>query len=454
MVNTDKSLYSTSDKQHRATWRDAVISGIAPDGGLYIPSTLPKLTQDEIITLKGLSFPKLATILSKLILDDAIPEDTIAQICLEAFNFPIELRQLDSSGPVVLELFHGPTAAFKDFGARFMARLFRYFWGQSERQLTVVVATSGDTGGAVANAFFDPSPDPPIKVVVMYPHDKISAVQRRQMTTLHHNITAIAVDGTFDDCQRLAKQALCDQELTKIAALTSANSINIARLIPQAFYYAYAVLQLDALGKAIFSIPSGNLGNLTGALIAHSMGFKASQILAACNSNKTFPDFINLKQFRPNPSIETISNAMDVGDPSNFKRILELFSSSDSLPDIREIISATSIDEDDTKSALAEYYSVYNYTIDPHTAVGAAALESYLKSDQGSALKGHKKILVATAHPAKFPVVVADVLGHQPLAPTQLIYNEGITELYMKLKGEDYNSLRQILLQKNGTSCL
>jgi threonine synthase len=327
-----------------------------------------------------------------------------------------------------------------------MARLFKYFWGQSERSLTVVVATSGDTGGAVANAFFEPNPNPPIKVVVLYPHNKISTVQRRQMTTLHHNITAVAVEGTFDDCQRLAKQALCDHNLTKSTPLTSANSINIARLIPQAFYYAYAVLHIDALGKAIFSIPSGNLGNLTGALLAHTIGFKASQIIAACNANATFPDFINLGKFAPRPSIETISNAMDVGDPSNFKRIFELTTSDRFSFEISELISATSVDESETKQAIAQYYYRYGYTLDPHTAVGAVALERYIKSAKGRDSRHHKRILVATAHPAKFPQVVADVIGNEPTAPEQLITNESMKEIYVKLAGDDYNSLRDILL--------
>lgn len=409
-------LYSTRNRQNQATWRDAVLSGIAPDGGLYLPLEIPLCTEEEIDSLRGLSFPDLATHLAHRMIGTAVPRPILEDICLSAFNFPLHLKQLDEQ-LYVFELFHGPTCAFKDFGARFMARLFRYFWGERQEQLTVVVATSGDTGGAVADAFLDTSSNPSIRVAILYPKNKVSDVQRKQMTTLGHNVTAYQVDGSFDDCQALAKQALCDTQLLARTPLTSANSINIARLLPQMFYYAYASLQFPTNTPPLFSIPSGNLGNLTGALLAHILGFTCSHVVAACNANKTFPEFLTTGSFSPLPSIETISNAMDVGNPSNFYRIVELLKQHSDSVTIQTLLSASSITDEETRLGMQSLYSSHQYILDPHTAVALCALQNYrqLRGDDPG-----PQVLVATAHPAKFSDTVKESLGFHPAVPDSL----------------------------------
>jgi threonine synthase len=289
-----------------------------------------------------------------------------------------------------------------------MAGLFRYFWGTQSKQLTVLVATSGDTGSAVANAFLDQDPNPPIRVAILYPKDKVSEIQRRQMTTLGHNVTAYEVDGTFDDCQALAKQALCDSELTRRYPLTSANSINIARLLPQMFYYAYTTLRFPKDSPPLFSIPSGNLGNLTGGLLAHLVGFRAAHFVAACNANKTFPEFLVTGEFLPQRSTETISNAMDVGNPSNFQRISDLFGDQKDRGYFHTLLSGYSASDQETAKMLRKFHAEYGYILDPHTAVGACALVDYVKKHSNIA---PQRVIVATAHPAKFAQVVHQALG-------------------------------------------
>ena len=435
------SLYSTRNRATRATWREAVLSGIAPDGGLYLPIELPRYTPDALAAVRDASFVELASHLAHSYIGLEVPKVTLETICREAFNFPITLRQLTPTLSV-LELFHGPTCAFKDFGARFMARLFRHFWGTQDKQLTVLVATSGDTGSAVANAFLDTQPNPPIRVAILYPKGKVSDVQRKQMTTLGHNVTAYEVAGTFDDCQALAKQALRDSELLQQVPLTSANSINIARLLPQMFYYAYTTLRFPAATPPLFCIPSGNLGNLTGSVLAHLTGFRASHIIAACNSNRTFPQFLASGTFAPTPSIETTSNAMDVGDPSNFYRIIELLPET-APPDFRlhDLISAYSISDDETKRAIRSYYDEHSYILDPHTAVGACALMHHASCAPSAQ---HSQVLVATAHPAKFSRVVHEVLGREPELPKALAEVLGKAEHPVSLS-KSYRELHDVL---------
>jgi threonine synthase len=413
---TTLPLYSTNNQENKASWRDAVLRGLAPDGGLYLPLHYPHLSQTDIQSLKNFSFSDLSALLSTRFIGSEVPEDIIKKICRDAFNFPLVLRKLTPS-LAALELFHGPTCAFKDFGARFMARLFRYFWGDKSQQLTVLVATSGDTGSAVANAFFDQSPNPPIRVVILYPKNKVSDVQRRQMTTLGYNVTALQVRGTFDDCQRLVKEALNDQKLLESTALTSANSINIARLLPQAFYYAFASLMFEESNRPIFSVPSGNLGNLTGGLIANQIGFNSAGFIAACNSNNAFPKFLGSGHFTPKASVDTISNAMDVGNPSNFHRITRFTPKGYGTSDQQPLIRAYSISDQDTLDAINRYKTLYGYTLDPHTAVGAVALERFAESSRTT---NSHQVLVATAHPGKFASVVKQALGSEPETPESL----------------------------------
>ena len=409
------ALRSTTSPALKATWRDAVLHGLAPDGGLYVPESLPLLTAREIEALTALPFPELAIALTRPFLADEVPEKVIHAICTKAFTFDVPLVEI-SRGRYILELFHGPTCAFKDFGARFMSHLFRHFWGSQPRQLTVLVATSGDTGSAVANAFLDRSGAPPIKVTILFPKNKVSLVQEKQMTTLGGNVTACEVDGTFDDCQRLVKQALNDRSLLDHVALTSANSINIARLLPQMFYYAYASASLLGGPAPIVSVPSGNLGNLTGGLLAHMLGFPIAHFIAATNSNAVFPNFLSTGTYAPAPSVETISNAMDVGNPSNFARIASLYG--EDVSAVQRTLSGYSVSEQDTVRAIQSTYRDTGYIVDPHTAVGVNALERYradrnIPSDVPS-------IVLATAHPAKFAPVVKDAIGVEPELPPQL----------------------------------
>jgi threonine synthase len=406
-------LFSTKDNSIRHRWSEAVLRGLAPDSGLYLPVELPNLPGQSLGQLAELPFPQLAFELARRFLSDEVSDAALQNLCSAAFTFDVPLRKI-SDTTQILELFHGPTCAFKDFGARFMARLFRHFLGSPQQPLTVLVATSGDTGSAVANAFFDDSSSPPIRVAILFPKGKVSLVQEKQMTTLGHNVTAYEVEGTFDDCQSLVKQALADNDLTKRHAFTSANSINIARLLPQMFYYVYASLKVQELGPPIFSVPSGNLGNLTGGIIGYLMGMPASHFIAACNINAPFPEYLRSGNYIPHPSHETVSNAMDVGNPSNYARLLSLYGNE--LHRMRATISGARITDEETVATIARTYEDTGYVLDPHTAVGVLALERYQERSHSS----HPGIVLATAHPAKFASTVAAALGQDPDMPPQL----------------------------------
>lgn len=432
-------LFSTKDNSLRHTWSEAVLRGLAPDGGLYLPAILPHIPGQSIKQLADLPFPALAYELAHLFLADEIPDSELRALCNEAFTFDAPLKQI-ADKTFILELFHGPTCAFKDFGARFMARLFRYFLGDSLSPLAVLVATSGDTGSAVANAFFDPSPNPRIRVSILFPKGKVSLVQEKQMTTLGHNVTAYEVDGTFDDCQALVKQALADANLTSRHALTSANSINIARLLPQMFYYVYAALKFPSSTPPIFSVPSGNLGNLTGGIIGHLMGMPASHFIAACNANAPFPEYLRTGNYHPHPSQETLSNAMDVGNPSNYVRILSLYGNE--IGRMRATISGMQITDEETIDTIAHTYHTTGYTLDPHTAVGSLSLARY-RSQTSSSLPG---VVLATAHPAKFDATVTRAIGKPPEIPEQLAEALGKEGRKVPLRNA-YSELRRQLEQ-------
>lgn len=414
--STDRALCSTTDPTLRISWRQGVLQGLSPDGGLLLPVQLPEVPSELRANGASLTFPELAAALAQLFLDGELPAPTLTEIAHTAFSFPVPLTQIDPH-TFVLELFHGPTCAFKDFGARFMARLFRTFLGSPRRPLTVLVATSGDTGSAVADAFLDTQPNPPIRVAILFPRGRVSLVQEKQMTTLGHNVTAFEVEGTFDDCQRLVKLALADPSLREETPLTSANSINIARLLPQLFYYAHAIRQLAQRtpGPPIISVPSGNLGNLTGALLAHMLGFRAAHFIAACNHNATFPEFLAHGKFSPRLAQETLSNAMDVGNPSNFARILSLY---EPHPErLRTEISGTSCSDRETLSTMQQCFESCGYLLDPHTAVGVWGLQQYRAQSQDRDTPG---LVVATAHPAKFSAAVEQAVGFSPEFPPQL----------------------------------
>jgi threonine synthase len=402
---------STLRRSPEASLREAVLRGSAPDGGLYMPVELPQVPADFCARMGSLSFPEIAAEISSLLLRDDVPSGVLAEIVRAAFDFPVPLVSLTEQLHV-LELFHGPTLAFKDFGARFMARLMGYFARQTGEELTVIAATSGDTGSAVAHAFLSV---PGIRVVILYPSGRISEAQEKQFTTLGQNITALEVAGSFDDCQRLAKQALIDPLLAEKLKITSANSINIARLIPQMFYYFAGVAQLaDASTPVVFSVPSGNFGNLAAGLLAKRVGLPVAQFIGATNANDVVPEFLRSGHLIPRASQHTVSNAMDVGNPSNFARILDLYDND--LQAIRRDILGCSFSDEETLHAMRDIQQRYGYTLDPHTAVGLLGWQSFAKQHHAPA----QGIVLATAHPAKFGEIVARAIGAQPEMPERL----------------------------------
>jgi threonine synthase len=385
--------YSTNDPHHQASFAEAVDRGIAPDGGLYMPGALPLLPAAFFPTMKDLSLQELSFRVADSLLHEDVPEHDLRTIIREAITFPAPVRRLDDHR-FVLELFHGPTLAFKDFGARFMARTLAYLRRNEGRELTILVATSGDTGSAVAHGFLNVEG---MHVVLLYPSGRVSTIQEMQLTTIGRNVTALEVEGTFDDCQRLVKQAFADGDIRGHRKLSSANSINIARLLPQSFYYFHAFAQAAAKGApVVFSVPSGNLGNLTAGLFARAMGLPVRRFIAATNANDVFTEYLETGTFTPKKTLATISNAMDVGNPSNFARIHALFRGD--LAAIRNAIFSASFSDDLTRKAIREIFEAHGYVMDPHGAVGYLAHRAYLACHPGDVTA----LLLETAHPSKF----------------------------------------------------
>lgn len=402
--------YSTNNKNLIVNFETAVMQGLAEDGGLFMPAEFPQMEKDFIDSLEKYSFQEIAFRIAKKFIEDEIPESSLHDIISNSITFPAPLVSIGKN-LYVLELFHGPTLAFKDFGARFMAKTMGYFVAKRNTNLNILVATSGDTGSAVAHGFYDTSG---INVFILYPKGKVSLIQEKQLTTLDKNITALEIDGTFDDCQRLVKTAFVDKELNKKLNLTSANSINIARLLPQAFYYFEAYKQiLDKKIHSIFSVPSGNLGNLTAGLIAKKIGLPISKFIGAVNSNSVFAEFLRTGTFNPRPSIQTLSNAMDVGNPSNLIRIREIYSNI--LKDMQNDIHSESYDDIKTRKGIKEVYENYKYIIDPHGSVGYLALRDYIKFNQQ-----FNGVILETAHPAKFKDVIEEELKIEVEIPERL----------------------------------
>jgi threonine synthase len=395
---------STTGRCEPASFETALFHGLAPDGGLYLPERIPELQPAAFAV--GLTVAETAFEVTRLFLDD-IPGDDLRAICADALNFPIPLVDLED-GVRVLELFHGPTHAFKDVGARMMARLMGWYLRKAGRgaggDITILVATSGDTGGAVAQAFHGV---PGTRVVVLYPKGKVTVLQEKQFTTLGGNVTALAVEGTFDDCQRMAKQTFADEGLRAKVRLTSANSISVGRLLPQTVYYVHAAGALGAdAARALFCTPSGNFGNLCGGIIAKRMGMPCAGFVAATNANDVVPRYLATGIFTPRASVTTISNAMDVGNPSNFVRILDLYDGNGAA--LRREIRGAAFDDDATRAAIGDVHARTGYVMDPHTAVGWLGLRE---------VRG-PGVLLATAHPAKFREEVEPVtLAKIPLPP-------------------------------------
>jgi threonine synthase len=387
---------STRGSSQTATFAEAVNRGIAEDGGLFMPASIPLLPKDFLRSIDTLSFQEISFRVARILLEGEIPDSSLRTVVEEALTFPAPLHELDDNVSI-LELFHGPTLAFKDFGARFMARILAYLHRNDSKETTILVATSGDTGSAVAHGFHNIEG---MTVVLLYPSGRVSTIQELQLTTLEGNVQALEIDGTFDDCQRLVKQAFADRDLTSTRTLTSANSINVARLLPQSFYYFNAFARLPRRDRPVnFSVPSGNLGNLTAGLIAWKMGLPVYRFIAATNSNDTLPRYLKTGIYSPAPAVATISNAMDVGNPSNFARIHSLCGGD--LKQIQSILSSASFSDDATRDGIAEVFQQYGYLLDPHGAVAYAAL----KELSHEVREDSHNIVLETAHPAKFPDV-------------------------------------------------
>lgn len=387
--------FSLQDKQHRVSFEQAVVAGLAPDRGLYFPDHVPVLEKDLVNYLENYDDFDIAYRAIQPFVGSEIPSTTLQSIIHDTLSFPFPLHAVEK-GIYALELFHGPTLAFKDVGARFMAGCLGYFRRNDERPVTVLVATSGDTGGAVAHGFHHV---PGVRVVILYPSGKVSTLQEKQLTTLNGNITALEIQGTFDDCQRMVKTAFLDKELQERCLLTSANSINVARWLPQMFYYLLACKQVKLEGadpNIVFSVPSGNFGNICAGIMATAMGLPVKHFVASTNVNDTVPRFMVSGQYEPRPATPTLSNAMDVADPSNFVRILQLFANS--LPSLQEKMSSYSFNDQQTVAAMEQVWQQQGYMLDPHGAVGYLGLKQYLQQQGGPATG----IFLETAHPVKF----------------------------------------------------
>lgn len=391
--------HSTNTPTYRVDLKEAILRSLPPDNGLYMPDELPVLDAGFWRDWRNLSFQETGIAVANAFFGIDVPADALRDIVEGTLTFDAPVVTL-GPGDHVLELFHGPTLAFKDFGARFMARLMAWLTRGDDRLLTVLVATSGDTGGAVASAFHNVSGT---RVVILYPKGKVSGLQEKQLTALGGNITALEVDGSFDDCQALVKSAFLDRELSESLNLTSANSINLARLVPQSFYYIHAARQLPEGVAPVFVVPSGNFGNLTAGLLAMKLGLPVGHFLAATNRNDVVPEFLATGIYQPRPSVATISNAMDVGAPSNFVRMQALLGS---WEEIKSRISGMSFSDEETRDAIREVKAELGYTIDPHGAVGWLAARAWREQNPGS-----HTITLETAHPAKFPDVMEAELG-------------------------------------------
>lgn len=428
--------YSTNKSSPTVNFREAAIKGQPPDRGLYFPDHIPTLPQKFFDELKRHSKEEIALQVISPYVGDIIPANVLQQIVSETISFEFPLKQVNEFA-YSLELFHGPTLAFKDVGARFMSHCLEYFMRDSDKKTIVLTATSGDTGGAVANGFYKAEG---IDVVILYPSGKVSDVQEWQLTRLGHNIHALEVNGSFDDCQRLVKQAFADEQLNHDLTLSSANSINIARWLPQQFYYFFAWQQWPHKQPPVISVPSGNFGNLCAGLVAHRSGLPVSQFIAACNENDTVPEYFQSGNYQSKKSVATLSNAMDVGDPSNFVRLLELYDNN--IDAIKKDISSYSISDEETVETIKEVFSSYNYLPDPHGAVAYSSLKKYLNKHPEA-----KGIFLETAHPVKFRNVVEPITGKPVELPSSVAHLQKEKKQAISIES-NYEELRGFLTGK------
>ncbi|MEN9385275.1 MAG: Threonine synthase [Bacteroidota bacterium] len=431
-------LYSTKHESADVDLQEAIFRGLPPDNGLYMPYEIPAMPASFFESIHTLSLPEIAKAVCQNLLGDDLSVAEIEGIIDSSMTFEAPVVPLEENVGV-LELFHGPSMAFKDFGARFMAAIMSHYLLKAKREIRILVATSGDTGGAVAQGFYN---TPGISVTILYPRGKVSDIQEKQLTTLGGNVTALEIDGTFDDCQRLVKEAFLDADLRSAFNLASANSINIARLIPQSFYYfaAYAALRKQGIQKSVvFSVPSGNFGNLSAGLMAYQMGLPIQAFVAACNANHPVPDYLATGKYEPKPSVETISNAMDVGAPSNFIR-MQILAGTD-IEKVRALVKGYFTSDETTKDIMLEVYQRTGYVMCPHTAVAYDGLKQY-EAEYGGDFYG---VMLSTAHYAKFLPTVEATLGTQVEVPTRL------AELLDKEKksipmGTDFEGFKKYLL--------
>ncbi|WP_316742897.1 threonine synthase [Pedobacter antarcticus] len=435
-------LYSTQNQQNQVDFQTAVFNSMPQDKGLYMPVDIPVLSRDFLDNLDRYTLPEIAFEVSSALLKDAIPAEDLRAIIADAVNFDAPVHELDEKN-YVLELFHGPSLAFKDFGARFMSRVMAYFLKDGEQLLDVLVATSGDTGGAVALGFLGV---PHTRVTILYPEGKVSPIQELQLCTNGQNIRAITVKGTFDDCQELVKQAFADQELNASLRLTSANSINISRLIPQTFYYFHALAQLFRKGKrsVVFSVPSGNFGNIGAGLLAWKMGLPVKSFIAATNANDTVPRFLESGVYETRPSVQTYANAMDVGAPSNWVRIMELFKGN--REEVLKMVHGASYTDEQTLEAISEIYERYNYIACPHTAIAWLAMQEVQKQEADNQ---DVYVCLSTAHACKFPDVFPEEIARRIELPEQVAEMLG-KEKSATVMDADFNAFKKYLLNTEG----
>jgi len=427
--------YSLNKQAPNVDFKEATIRGLAPDKSLYFPDHIPLLPEDFIKDIVSYSKEEVALQVIQPYVGDTIPAKELDEIISDTINFDFPLVKVDEN-KYSLELYHGPTLAFKDVGARFMSRCLGFFAKEKKEKVVVLVATSGDTGGAVANGFYDVDG---VEVVILYPSGKVSTVQEKQLTTLGKNIHALEVEGNFDDCQQLVKQAFGDNELNEIVVLTSANSINVSRWLPQQFYYFFAYRQWKEITPPVISVPSGNFGNICAGILAHISGLPVKHFIAGCNANDVIPSYLQAGIFEAKQAVSTLSNAMDVGNPSNFIRILEIFNNE--LGDLKNILTSYSISDEETISTIKQVYDQQDYLLDPHGAVAYCALQKYLEQH-----RGEKGIFLETAHPVKFPACVEQALNRTIDIPESIAYIMHL-EKRATVMAPDYNFLKDYLLK-------
>jgi threonine synthase len=446
--------YSTNLKSPEVTFKEALLKGLAPDGGLYLPTSLPLITPGELESLSFKEYHETAFYVLNKIIGDEIDKEELSELCAGAYNFEVPLEKVYGR-KYIMRLDQGPTASFKDFAARMMSRLMQYYLSLNNQHLTILTATSGDTGSAVANAFYGLKN---INAIILFPEKEVTMMQRKQMTTLQNNIKIIALDGKFDDCQKLVKLAFLDPELSSVP-LTSANSINIGRLLPQSVYYFYAFAKLAAYidEKVIFSVPSGNFGNLMGGLIAKKMGLPVKQFIISTNANNEVPEFIHTGIYQPiNPSKNCISSAMNVGHPSNLARIVAFYRGimnvtgtiikQPDMDQMREDLFAVSVTDEETRSTIDETFKKYNFLLEPHGAIAWKGLKEYSGINKRSMTGKSLSIALETAHPAKFPLELQQILNIYPPLPNSLSGLEMRPEDFVCMEN-NYGLLKDFILK-------